>query len=74
MAGAAMIVKVQLPLASSEVHPKALVYDETRTIEVQVPITDALRKRMDGSPKRFFEAEVKAGALALGREVEDPGW
>ena len=66
-----MIVKVQAPLAGAE---QVLIYDRTRKVEVQFPYSDYLRKLMNGSAKRYFEAALVDEALVLGKEVPDPGW
>lgn len=51
-----MIVKVQIPLSSSESEPMALVYDQSRKYEIFMPVTEELKKEMSGSPKRYFYA------------------
>lgn len=49
-----VIVKVQLPIATNEKIPLALVYDKTRTIELQVPVTEIIKAKMQGTKKRYF--------------------
>jgi hypothetical protein len=69
-----MIVKVQLPLASSEETPLALIYDETKKFVTQVPVTDPLRAVMKGRAKAYFRAEIEKGSLVIESEVPPPPW
>ena len=41
-----MIVKVQVPLMTSEEIPLALIYNEKRSVEVQVPINEHIKKKI----------------------------
>ncbi len=52
------IYKVQVPLASSEKSPPALVYDEQRKKQIFMPVTDELLEFMDGEPKKFVFGAV----------------
>lgn len=68
------VVKVQLPLSTNDPVPKAMVYDETRSFQKQIPVTSALRKKMGSTAKRFFYAtvtgndgDVEIGAVASWR-------
>lgn len=74
-----MIVKVQLPLHTTEPEPLALVYNRERTLLVQVPVIGGLVDAMRGTdgrvrPKAFFEATVIHDSVNIEHEVEDPGW
>lgn len=69
-----MIVKVQLPIVTSEQIPKALLYDRSRRFEMFHPITDHIREQMRGRPKAFFEVDLSQGEPLLVKEVPDPGW
>jgi len=77
-----MIVKVQIPLASSEPEPMALVYNEDRSVEMRIPIDIGLEVWMEGRAKAFFEAEIEEIAdgdrtirtVEFLDDVEDPGW
>jgi len=62
-----MIVKVQIPLAGSDAQAmgEALIYNEGRTIEALLPITDDLLEAMDGEPKAFFYAHMEGTNLLL---------
>lgn len=71
-----MVVKVQVPLVSSDPKavPLALIYDEGKKYLVQVPVTDPLRAVMKKRPKAFFRASIDKGSLVIEEEVPDPGW
>lgn len=49
------IVKVQLPIGGNA-KAEALVYNEDRSVEGLLTITDSLEKAMAGRPKKFFFA------------------
>lgn len=69
------IYKVQLPLASNEVPPLALVYNERRNHEGLFPITDDLRNIMKGRPKAFFYGQMQPdGKILFGKEAEWQYW
>jgi hypothetical protein len=61
-----MIVKVQLPIASTEDEDWALVYNEDRSVQFRIRVTDELVQDMDGEPKAFFEL--------IGDRVEEQDW
>ena len=76
-----MIVKIQLPVASNDPNPKALVYNEERDLEFLMPVEATLITAMGGHPKKFFDVDfipdpqVKgAEKLVINEEVTDPGW
>lgn len=71
-----MIVKVQLPLASSGDEPApALVYDQTRGWRATLPVTPALLTKMNGRVKAFFHAERDLrGDVTLGVEARWQDW
>lgn len=51
------IVKVQLPLASNEENPQALVYNHDRTVEGFLPLSVTLLKGFKpGEAKAYFHA------------------
>lgn len=70
------VVKVQVPLMSTETNAPALVYDKPRRNQGFLQIDDDLKAAMKGAPKRFFEAEITKGEVKViyNREVPDPGW
>lgn len=50
------IVKVQLPIFSSDSDSEALVYDEGRTFVEQMPLPKKAKDMMKGEPKSFWWA------------------
>ncbi len=66
-----MIVKVQMPLASTDRSAQALVYDEERRFRELVPVSATLRAKMAGRAKAYFEAERVT--LDDGRETVEIG-
>lgn len=71
-----MIVKVQLPLISSEKDPEAMIYDRNRAHVGQIPITAELTKAMGKDVKAFFRATYnnKTGIINLYERVPDKNW
>lgn len=68
------IVKVQLPLASNESQPQALVYDEGRSFTRTIPVTRDLRKKMAGAVKKFFYATLDGEKIEIGAAASFQGW
>ncbi len=70
------IVKVQVPLATNADEPLALVYDENRTFDVYMRITDGLLEVMKGRPKAFFYAtyDKKNNNTIIGKEAKWQNW
>lgn len=69
-----MIVKVQLPVAQFG-PPLALIYNKDRTVHLQVPVTDHIRKKMGFSHKQFFKLEkMEAGEIKLGAKQPWQEW
>ncbi len=73
------IVKVQLPVVSSEPAPPALVYDRTRAVDLLVPATSELLKKMTVGiglkHKLFFWAHKSPeGALVLDEMAQWQPW
>lgn len=76
-----MIVKVQLPLYSTEKNPQALVYNKTRSIKMLVDVTPELLKWMSlgeelepPEPKLFFKAHIKGDKLVLNDYAKWQEW
>lgn len=53
------IVKVQLPLYTNGLAPLALVYNQSRSIAFQLPVTKELKKKMAGEVKSFFYVDTE---------------
>ena len=69
-----MIVKVQLPLFSSEKNPPALIYNKDRKIYATVPVTEEVVELMGDSAKEFFHAEIEDGNIVLGDKAPWQKW
>lgn len=69
-----MIVKVQTPLASTSKEPKALVYNEDRSLIMELDITKRLTTQMEGTAKKFFHAEVTDDAIVIGLPAPYQEW
>ena len=64
------IVKVQLPLASSDGNAGVLVYNEDRSVMEELSIrseieADQLLEELKGEPKGFFYARMQGKTLML---------
>lgn len=72
----AMIVKVQIPLATNSKEALALVYNKDRSYEVFMEITDELLKSMGREYKKFFYAHYdrKNNLTVLDREALWQEW
>lgn len=68
-----MILKVQLPLASTEINPPALVYNEDQSIYLHLPVEN-VSARMRGRPKVYFYATERDGDLYLDDEAPEQLW
>lgn len=72
-----MVVKVQIPLATSEPIPLALITNEDKSFVLQVPVGHVARRFRPGEAKAFFNLIPRLaskGAFDLGDRVPDPGW
>ncbi len=71
-----MIIKVQTPIASTEMDPMAMAYNKDRTFSVFMPITPELRKEMHGTPKQYFYAHYdrKNNKTMLDGKAEWQDW
>lgn len=67
-----MIVKVQVPLATNEKKPLALVYNEDRSIQFQMPVSAELLDKMEGRPKAFFRGVYNEEEQTFGLHEEAP--
>lgn len=68
--------KLQVPLASNEKDAPAMVYNEDRTIQFFLPMTDEILNMMNGRPKAYFNMTFPDGKsdVVIGEEVPNPGW
>ncbi len=69
-----IIVKVQLPLISSEKGPPAYVYSKDKVFQCFVTVNEDLINIMDDEPKKFFYANIKNGTVNLLEEAPWQEW
>ena len=70
-----MIVKIQLPVLSTDVQPAdAFVYNEDRSVEFFLPVTGKLVDAMDGELRAFFEIYLEGDQCDILAKVEEQGW
>lgn len=69
-----MIIKMQLPLATTQETARALAYNEDRTWERFIDLDQDILKLMGGRPRAFFEVAVRGDQIRFIKEVPDPGW
>lgn len=68
-----MILKVQLPLGGTATR-KVLIYNEDRTLEWQLPMTDAFVAMVGNRAKSFWHAKVIMGLPSFDKEAEWQTW
>jgi hypothetical protein len=68
------IVKVQVPLFTSDTHKKALVYDERRAQQTLQVLDKKENALMGGDIKAFFEADWDGERWRLVRRVRFQSW
>lgn len=74
-----MIVKIQRPLISTQEDPPVLIYNRSRTHEIEVPYSNVQSmfeppEAIDNPLKIYVKAKMKGTLLHLGRRVEDQDW
>lgn len=60
-----MIVKVQVPIMSTDPSMPAMIYNKDRKVMVQMPMSPEIRKMMGNDLKRYFRAKVNEQTKAL---------
>lgn len=69
-----MIVKIQRSLFPAD-GATMLIYNETRTVFVQEPLSCEVKKLLGDDPKGYFHASVCAGGhLKIGTRVSAQSW
>jgi hypothetical protein len=68
------IVKVQVPLITSDPRGLGLIYAKGRKNLKQQKLDDDVIKAMAGEPKAFFEAEFSGLSWRIGKRVKDQTW
>ena len=67
------IFKIQIPLGGDASN--ALIYNESRSSQGLILITEELKKSMSGEHKKFFyAAHEKDGELKIWKEAPWQGW
>ena len=62
-----LIVKVQTSLHTTAEEQQCLIYDKTRALMQEFPVSPEIKKAMGGHNKRYFHATfADDGTLALG--------
>lgn len=71
----ATIVKVQQSIATTAPEPMCLVYNKSRSVMGEFPLTPEIAKALNGRPKAYFRALVgKDGAVSLDQEMGEQPW
>lgn len=68
------IYKVQMPIETNMTQPMALVYNEMRSVDVTMPVTDSLLRFMAGSVKKFIRGRIEDGNIVIDSEVPWQDW
>lgn len=68
------IVKVQVPMATSDPRALALVYAKGRQRMSQQKLDARTEKAMAGGYKAFFKAQYSNGVWLIGERVMDQNW
>lgn len=69
-----MVVKIQIPLTSSELFPMALITSQDGTVRFHVPLNAPLRARMNQRSQAYFEIKSKTDQVEIGDEVLGEVW
>jgi hypothetical protein len=65
-----MVVKVQLPIISSETEVIVFIYNKSREIELMLPLTPKLDKQIGGRLRTFWHAKITDDAEIIRLEKE----
>lgn len=68
------IVKVQVPIVSSDTYLTPLVYDRAKRHYSMQEITPETKALMNGAAKAFFEAEWNGSTWVIGERVDNASW
>jgi len=71
-----MIVKIQQSLSSTSPVKSMLIYNESRRIFYEAPLTTEVAELLDGREKAYFEARVTpvTKKLEILKETESQNW
>lgn len=68
------VVKIQLPISTTEEIPQMLVYNEDKSIYIMTPVQERYAKELKQSYKGYYEAVVTGDVIDIGKRVEDQPW
>lgn len=71
---AGVIVKIQLPLHTTEDQPLALIYTEDRSLHIYAPVTDELKEAVGDDMRAFFSARIVGDQFEVIEKLEEQGW
>lgn len=77
-----MIVKIQRPLATNELVPQVLMYDQSRELMIYLPYDDDMKQQFGDDLKQYWEVELDSTDGPPGtppivnfvKQVEDQPW
>ena len=70
-----MIVKVQMPIITTEKYLVCLIYNEDRSVLAEMSVTKELKKEMKGELKKYFNAHTdKKKFIILDEEAPEQSW
>jgi hypothetical protein len=68
------IVKVQQSGITNAPAMQMLVYNKNHDIEYQADLTPAVRKKLAGRPKAYFNAILRGTIIQINEEVPEQNW
>lgn len=68
------IVKVQVPLCSSEADAPCLVYDRNRQRQFFMPVDEQFRQDCAATGKAYYRVKVKGDEVTILERVKDQPW
>lgn len=69
-----MILKIQRPIVTTEPAPLMLIYNQDRSIDETLPMTEELFSLFGDEYKLYIEAEIVEGVMQIQRVVEEQSW
>ncbi len=69
-----MIVKIQKPLMTNGDEPMALIYNQSRSVHIQIPFSRVQHLFDDDEIKIYTKARIFMKQLIILSKVEDRNW
>lgn len=70
-----MIVKIQMPLRTDDPDPKALIYNQDRSLNMMIPVRfPGLKELMGYRFKVYFDVTVTDTEIIFNKEVSKQDW